>query len=227
METTETNTIAQTSAATDARVSDAIAKLRRLVAAMNRPGEADSEFDRVLDVLKTLSRKEVIPIAIVGSVAAIRYGYERLTNDLDVVIAQQHLATVIHVAPRYGIKVIWQDPQGWHKLQFEGVKIEVVPEGAKPNRDAPTTIPGPGQLGVSEGLGYASLEGWVETKLGSARRQDRADVVQVLKKLEPEAIARIREHVAAVHGSYLRLFEELLAAAEEEKQQEEERGGSR
>jgi hypothetical protein len=214
-------------ATTDTKVSVAWAKLGRVLAAVKRPGEENSEFDRVLDVLKTLSRKEGIPIAIVGGLAAIRYGYERLTHDVDVVIAGQHLDTILRVAPRHGLKVLWQDPRGWHKLQYEGVRIEVVPEGAKPNKEAPTTIPGPRQLGVSEGLDYASLEGWVETKLGSGRRHDEADVVQVLKKTAPEALEKVRRHLASVHGLYVRLFEELMTVAEKEKQQEEERGGPR
>jgi hypothetical protein len=123
--------------------------------------------------------------------------------------------------------VIWRDPHGWHKLEYEGVRVEIVPEGAKPNKDAPTTIPGPRQLGVSEGIDYASLEGWIETKLGSDRRQDQADIVQVLKKADLATIQNIRAHIAQVHSLYLRRFDELAAAAEEEKQQEEERGGPR
>jgi len=227
MKTPESTERAQAITTVDSNVSVVLAKLRRLIAAVKHPGEDSSEFDRALDVLKTLSRKEGIPIAIVGGMAAIKYGYERFTQDIDVVIAQPHLSTLIRVAPHYGIKVIWQDPHGWHKLQYESVKIEIVPEGGKPSKDAPTRIPGPRQLGVPEGMGYASLEGWMETKLGSARRQDQADVVQVLKKIAPADIERIRQHLAGVHAIYLGLFEELLIAAAEEKQQEEERGGPR
>lgn len=131
------------------------------------------------------------------------------------------------MAPRYGIKIIWHDPLGWHKFQYEEVRIEVVPEGGKPRKDAPTTIPSPQQLGVSEGSDYASLEGWTETKLASGRRLDLADIVQVLKKTAPSAIEKIREDVGQVHSLYLRLFDELAIAAEEEKQQEAERGGPR
>lgn len=211
----------------DAAVSAAWARLGRLIAAVTRPGEEESEFDRALNVLRELSRKEGIPLAIVGGMAAINYGYQRYTKDIDVVVAQPHLDTLIRVAPNYGIKVIWRDPQGWHKLEYEGVRIEVVPEGAKPSKDAPTTIPNPRQLGVSQGIDYASLEGWIETKLGSGRARDRADVVQVLKKADPATIARSREHIAGIHAMYLRLFDELTAAAEEEKQQEAERGGAR
>ncbi|MGH7223601.1 MAG: hypothetical protein ACRELF_10260, partial [Gemmataceae bacterium] len=152
---------------------------------------------------------------------------ERYTKDIDGVGAQGYLDTVIRVAPIYGIKVIWHDPHGWHKLEYQGVRIEVVPEGAKPNKDAPTTIPNPRRLGVSEGLGYASLEGWIETKLGSGRAQDRADIIQVLKKADPATIETARAHLAQVHCLYPRRFDELAAAAEEEKQQEAERGGPR
>lgn len=212
---------------TDADVSAAWARLGRLIAAVTRPGEEQSEFDRALDVLRELSRKEGIPIAIIGGMAAIKHGYERNTQDIDVVVAHAHLDTLLRVAPNYRIKVIWRDPHGWHKLQYEGVRIEIVPEGGKPKKDAPTVIPGPRQLGISEGAGYASLEGWIETKLASGRRQDEADVVQVLKKTDPAAIARSREHIAGIHAMYLRLFDELAAAAEEEKQQEQERGGAR
>jgi hypothetical protein len=220
-------TLAQGIAAADTKVSGAVRQLRKIVAAVNRPGEENSEFDRALDALKALSRKEGIPIAIVGGLAAIKYGYERFTQNIDVAVAQQHLDTLIRVAPQHGLKVIWRDPQGRHKFQCEGVKIEVVPEGRKPSKDAPTTIPGPKRLGVPEGMDYASLEGWIETKLGSGRRQDQADVVQVLKKNTPAEIERIRAHIAGVHAIYLHLLEELNIAAEEEKQQEQERGGPR
>lgn len=212
---------------TDDKVSAAWAKLGRLIAAVRRPGQENSEFDRALGALKELSRKEGIPIAIVGGMAAIKYGYERYAKDINVVVAQRHLDTLIRVAPKYGIKLIAHDPHGWHKFQYEDVRIEVVPEGAKPRKDAPTTIPSPQQLGVAEGLDYASLEGWTETKLGSGRAFDRADIIQVLKKTAPATIEKIREHIGKVHSLYLRLFDELAVAAEEEKQQEAERGGPR
>ena len=213
---------------TDVRmISTALAKLERLIAAVDYPGQENSEFDRALEALGALARKEGIPLAIIGGMAAIKYGYKRYTKDIDVVAARRHSDTLIRVAPTYGIKVIRHDPHGWHKFEYEGVRIEVVPEGAKPSKDAPATIPGPQQLGVSEGSGYASLEGWIETKLGSGRRQDEADIVQVLKKTDPAAIERIREHISHVHSLYLLLFDELAVAAELEKQQEAERGGTR
>jgi hypothetical protein len=151
--------------ATDAQVSAAFTTLRKVVRAVRNPGQGNSEYDQALELLKTLSSKEGIPIAIIGGMAAIHHGYPRFTDDIDIVIARQHLETIIRVAPAYRIKVLWHDPQGWHKLQYEGIRLEVVPEGGKPRKDAPTTIPGPGQLGVVQGSEYAHLPGWIETKL--------------------------------------------------------------
>jgi hypothetical protein len=88
-------------------------------------------------------------------------------------------------------------------------------------------IPNPKQLGVREGAGYAGIAGWMETKLGSYRVQDRADVVQVIKLTTPATLRKIRKHLGKVHATYLRRFDELLEAAKEEKEQERERGGAR
>ena len=85
----------------------------------------------------------------------------------------------------------------------------------------------PSSWGVREGAGYARIAGWMETKLGSYRVQDRADVVEVIKATAPAALRRIRKHMGKVHAIYLGRFDELLAAAKEEKEQERERGGGK
>jgi hypothetical protein len=206
-------------------VADALTRLEEVLAAVNRSDEGESTFSKVLATLKSLSRKEDIPLAIVGGLAAIRLGYERFTKDIEIVVRSADLDVLTRTAPHYGIKVIWKDPEGWHKLQCEGVSIDVVPEGRKPRNDAPATIPGPARLGVRSGAKYASIAGWMETKLGSYRVQDQADVVQVLKVTPSTALARIRKHLRKVHPIYLKRFEELLEAAETEREQERERGG--
>ena len=202
----------------------AMLDLERTVAAVKGPQAQDSKFARALAALSALARKEGIPLAIVGGLAAIHHGYERFTKDIDIVVRSGNLDIVTRVAPEYGIKVIWKDPQGWHKLEFDGVPIDVVPEGRKPRKDAPAAIPGPEQLGVREGADYAGLAGWTETKLGSYRVQDRADVVQVIKVTAAARLKRIRKHLEKAHATYLRRFDELHEAAREEKEQERERG---
>jgi hypothetical protein len=207
--------------------AEALANLERTVAAVKGEEAPESRFAKALATLQALARKEGIAMAIVGGLAAIHHGYRRFTKDIDVVIQSQHLDVLTRVAPRYGIKVIWNDSDGWHKLQCGGVPIDIVPEGRKPRKDAPATIPSPEQLGVREGTGFAEIAGWMETKLGSYRVQDRADVVQVIKATTPAALRKIRTRLGKAHAVYLRRFDELLDAAKEEKEQERERGGAR
>lgn len=209
-----------------ARTIAAFDRLESFIAAV-KGREEDSPIGRVMAVLRTMSRKEAIPIAIIGGLGAIYHGYERNTKDVDIVIAVKHLDSVIRLAPKYGIKVIWHAPDGWHKLGYEGMTIDVVPEGGTPRKDAPTTIPSPKQLGVPEGLDYAVLPGWIETKVSSNRSQDRADVVQVIKRTPANALAGVRRHLEKVHLLYVRRFAELLQMAQEELEQEEKRGGRR
>jgi hypothetical protein len=199
--------------------------LERIVAVVKGRDEQESRFAKALATLRTLSRKEGIPLAIVGGLAAIHHGYERFTKDIDIVVRSDNLEILTRVAPHYGIKVIWKDPHGWHKLQCESVNVDVVPEGRKPRKDAPCAIPSPDQLGVRRGAGYARLAGWMETKLGSYRVQDRADVVQVMKVTAASTLQRIRKRLGEVHSIYMRRFGVMLAAAKEEKNQERERGG--
>ena len=77
----------------------------------------------------------------------------------------------------------------------------------------------------SRRAGYATIAGWVETKLASYRVQDRADVVQVIKATTPAKLRKIRKRLDEVHAIYFRRFEELFEAAKEEMEQERERGG--
>lgn len=183
-----------------------------------------NRFSAALESLKNLADAEGIPIAIVGGLGAIRYGYPAATQDIDVAVGRDHLEAFVRAAPRYGFKVAWEAKTGWHTLVHGDVEINIVPEGGKARNAAPTAIPGPPQLGVSRGLGYASLPGWLELKLSSARQKDRAHVVEVLKTTGPALVEEARRHLAQVHQAYLALFDQLLQQALEEREQEREHG---
>ena len=204
-----------------------LARLEGLVATVKGRDRGDARFAAALEVLDKLSRSEGIPMAIVGGMAAIRHGYERFTKDIDIVVGEGHLDPLIRVAPDYGIKIVRHDPNGWHKLRYEGVDIEIVPEGGQPRKNAPTAIPGLKHLGVRGGARYANLARWMETKLASNRQLDRADLVQVMKKTDAAHLRKVRKHIAKVHPTYLLLFDELQALAGAETEQEKERGGPR
>jgi hypothetical protein len=80
-------------------------------------------------------------------------------------------------------------------------------------------------LGVREGAGYAGIAGWIETKLGSFRVQDQADVVQVVKVITAATIRKIRKQLRKAHAIYVQRFDELVDAAAQKQEQERERGG--
>ena len=138
--------------------AEAMVALEGMVAAVKGRDVRESKFAKALATLQALSRKEGIPLAIVGGLAAIRHGCERFPKDIDVVVQSGDPDVLTRVAPHYGIQVIWNDPEGRHKLQCEGVPIDVVPEGRKPRNNAPTAIPGPKKLGVRK-AGYAGIAG--------------------------------------------------------------------
>src|SRR5262249_993678 len=117
-------------------------------------GESN-RFGRALEDLQKLADAEGFPIAIVGGLGAIRYAYPAGTQDIDIAVGRDHLDALLCAVPRFGFKVAWQAKSGWHTLTHGDVEINVVPEGGKARNNAPTAIPGPVQLGVDAGLGYA------------------------------------------------------------------------
>ncbi len=204
------------------------------VAILNRGAESvravltteENRFSRALADLQRLAQGEEIPMAIVGDLAAIRYGYPAATQDIDVAIARDHLDALLRKAAAYGFKVAWNAPSGWHTLTHDDVEINIVPEGAKARNSSPTAIPGPAQLGVPHGLDYASLPGWMELKISSGRQKDRGHLVEVMKKSDAPTLQSAREHLAHIHATYLATFDQLLEEAQEEKAQEQERGSA-
>lgn len=187
-------------------------------------GKEQNRFTRAFDALNRLAVAAQAPLAIVGGLAAIRYGYPAITEDIDVVAPRDALDSLLQQAPQYGFRVKWRSPKGWHTLTFEEVEINIVPEGGRARDTSPTTIPGPLTLGVSSGLEYAALPGWIELKLMSGRTKVRTHVVEVLKVLDASTIAEVAAHVRQVHPSYGELFEQLRVEADDERRQEAERG---
>ncbi|MGE5192568.1 MAG: hypothetical protein ACM3U2_08705 [Deltaproteobacteria bacterium] len=207
-------------------------ELRAAAALLERGSESiravtageQNRFTRAFEALNRLALANGTQFAIVGGLAAIHFGYPAITEDIAIVVARDALDRLLADAPRFGFKVTWRSNAGWHTLQFEDVEINIVPEGGKARDSAPTTIPGPTNLGVASGLGYSDLPGWIELKLSAGRAKDRTHIVEVLKSLAPEKISEIRRHVSRVHSRYRKLLDQLIEEAKEEKRQEGERG---
>ena len=190
-------------------------------------GIEENRFTRALGDLQSLAVSEGIAVAIVGGLAAIHYGYPAATQDIDIAIARLDLDRFLIAAPAYGFKVVWQAESGWHTLTHGDVEINVVPEGGRAKNTSPTTIPSPAAMGVSHGIGFASLPAWIELKISAGRQKDRAHVVEVLKKTANLEVEAVRQGLNSVDGGYAATFEQLLGEAIDERRQEEERGGIR
>ncbi|HEX6984371.1 MAG TPA: hypothetical protein VF170_03290, partial [Planctomycetaceae bacterium] len=179
---------------------------------------AEGRFAATFDALERLAAEHDIAIAVVDGLAAIHHGYATTTEDVDILLSTEQQEVFLRAAPDYGFKVRRRSPKGWHILEhISGVEVNVVPEGGTPRDDAPVPIPSPARVGVASGVAYASLEGWVELKLGSNRLKDRAHVVEVLKAVGPTDVDRVRGHLRAVHPVLAERFEELVRTAEEER----------
>ncbi|MBA3313830.1 MAG: hypothetical protein M3552_11940 [Planctomycetota bacterium] len=179
---------------------------------------ASGRFSATFDALERLADEQGIAIAVVGGMAAVHHGYATTTEDVDILLASAQADDFLRAAPTYGFIVRRRFPRGRYVLEHSsGVELDVVPEGGRPRDDAPAPIPSPTHVGVSHGLAYASLEGWIEIKLGANRLKDRAHVVEVLKTLEASTVERIKRHLHSVHSVLVQRFEELADIAESER----------
>src|SRR5437016_5476004 len=82
-----------------------------------------NRFTRAFEALNHLAHADQIPLAIVGGLAAIHFGYPAITEDIDVVVSKGDLDRLLADAPHYGFKVKWRSTTGWHTLAFEDVEI--------------------------------------------------------------------------------------------------------
>ena len=181
-----------------------------------------NSFSRATETLAAVAKDLGVPIAIVGGLAGIHHGALVTTLDIDIVVPKDKMDVFLAAAGNHGLVVKKRSLSGWHQLVYRGadgeVDIGVIPEGANSPRDpgfAPPN-PGPSELGVEQGLGYASFAGWAAMKLVANRDKDRYHLVEALKKATPQQIGEAVIRVRKMHASYLKELERLLRAAEEE-----------
>lgn len=184
-----------------------------------------NKFLRAVSSLEALSAQIGGPIAVVGGLAAIHHGAAVTTLDVDIVVSASHVDAFLQAAAREGFHLRRESQAGWHSLVFpdpEGdVEIQLIPEGKNSPRDpiyAPPN-PSPSDLGVRQGLDYASFPGWVTMKLVAARDKDRYHLTEALKHATEQQIAEVVQRLRPLHSSYLSEFQRLLQLATAENQE--------
>jgi hypothetical protein len=155
------------------------AEIRRLLAETRwRIGNTPlSDTARKLD---KLLRQGQLGYLVVGGYAVQEYGYPRFTEDLDFVVrdrarARDYLLATGEFRPVAGSSMTVID-------RANGVPVDLLPAG-QPDRPRGLAYPMP-PTDAGVGLQFVSLPGLVELKLGANRYKDRADVAELIKRLD-------------------------------------------
>jgi hypothetical protein len=131
-----------------------------------------------------------VPYAIAGGLALFRHGHRRFTEDVDILVTRQGLAT-IHTQLE-GLGYLPPFPKSKHLRDIDlGVKIEFLVTGDYPGdgKPKPVAFPDPSAvMVVHEGINYLNLPTLIELKLASGmtnmeRMKDLADVLELIKLL--------------------------------------------
>jgi hypothetical protein len=185
-----------------------------------------NRYSEAIKALQNLSEGEGIPIVMIGEMATIYHGYESVTMDLDVVVSAQDFDQIIKPCLKYGFEIRGYNSGGIHKLLYKGLEIKVIKEGMfASGSDDLKAMPGPADLDVGHGLQCISLPQWVRLKLSGGRIKDRADIVEVIKRKNPEDHEKVETYLRGFNPGYAVKIRQLAKNAEREKQQESLFGG--
>jgi hypothetical protein len=188
--------------------------------------EASAHFEGKSGVYRTLLNlarrldEEGIPYAVIGSMALGRLGLARMTEDVDVLMTAEGLATFQsqcvgkgYVSASAGAGKTFRDTE-------TQVRIEIITTGEYPGdgKPKPVAFPDPREASVEvEGIRVVTLEKLIELKLASGmsaphRLRDLADVQDLIGilGLPTEFAERLNE---SVRGEYQRLWQTAQEAS--------------
>jgi hypothetical protein len=192
---------------------------------MLAPQDLPGRYGRVVKAIDHLLGVLQCPSVVAGGWAVWRHGFVgRVTQDIDIVLPADRVEEFMRLAAISGFEVLAQPPGRWPKALHKdtGVKLDILPEDARPGtvgKLAPTTIRHPLAMGAEgSSLVYVSLPPLVELKIAAGRIGDEHDVVELIRA-NPEQVGVIRQHLATIHGDYVRVFDALVqrTAAQQER----------
>ncbi len=188
------------------------------------PRDLPGRYGRVVASLEKLLLAVDTQSVVAGGWAVWKHGYSgRVTQDIDIVVAQDAVDSLLRLADIAGFQALEHRPGRWPKLKHKETSIEVdfIPEGGIPGIPSnlgPVPISHPGNYGGELGrLKYITLRGLIELKLGSYRAKDQADVVELLKQ-NWEQWPAIANSLAEVHPVLAQRFAECVAEARNEQE---------
>lgn len=164
--------------------------------------------DVALPAVRALFAAAGVDYRVVGGVAVVHHGYERLTVDVDVLLSAEgsagldaHLAS--HSFRREGERRLRHEPTG--------VAVDLLASGDVLPGRRPRPIPALVDVPADGESDVAALPGLIGLKLDAGRRQDVTDVVNLLGRLDDWAYTALeaeirpeqRAELAALRGEAL------------------------
>jgi hypothetical protein len=190
---------------------------------MLEPQDLPGRYGRAIRAVDHLLQAADCEAVLAGGWAVWRYGFVgRVTQDVDIVVAADHVDDLLRAASVSGFVVLPQVEGRWPKLLHKetGVEVDLLPEGGRPgtaSRPAPTTIRHPAALGgAGRTLRYINLAALVELKLAAGRARDESDAVELVR-VNSDQLDEVRAHLAAIHADYVHRFDEVVRRAREQE----------
>jgi hypothetical protein len=171
-------------------------------------GAVDTPSSEKLVITLSDVSKSLGSALVVGGMAVIHHGYERNTQDVDLLYSNHDEFELLRRLKK-DFKVVSKAKSGWHHLEHRKTKVrlELIPEGGLGTYGF---IPGPKTVG-SDG-GFVSLKGLIWLKLVAGRMQDLADIV-ILAKQRMKVLRRLKSELPQ---EFHERYEELLVQAQRE-----------
>ena len=161
-----------------------------------------------------------IPYAVVGGMALFQHGYRRFTEDVDILVTKEALATIHEKLEGLGYLPPFQGSKNLRDTD-NGVRIEFIISGGYPGdgKPKPITFPDPAQVStVIDGVRVVNLPTLIQLKLASGtapgRRKDLGDVQELIRMMNlPESFAEQLD--PSVRDLYLEIWGELQGLSPE------------
>ncbi len=132
-----------------------------------------------------------IPYAVVGGMALVAHGYNRTTEDVDILVTSKGLESIHSGLEGLGYLPLFSGSRHLRDTQT-GVRIEFLLSGQFPGDGKPKPVSFPQPEGASteiDGIRYVNLPTLIELKLASGlsdpgRLRDLADVQELIRVLQ-------------------------------------------
>ena len=152
--------------------------------------ERESAVFKALRRITTKLRELDIPYAVVGGMAMFAHGYERFTDDVDLLVSKEGLARAHESLEGRGYLPPFKGSKQLRDTEL-GVRIEFLTTGEYPGdgKPKPVAFPDPSEVAIElEGISYLNLASLIELKLASGmtnagRLRDLADVMELIRAL--------------------------------------------